>query len=243
VFKPAREVLCNNGVISIRPDSQGPRPPGSGSPLLMVPERSAVIVVDVQRAFTELPPFAAMREIVPSIARFLPFARVAGMMVVHLRTEFSHKMENAGRPGSRTRQMMLGLGSEDENPLLQDRPTAEIVPELSPHPDDVIVTKTRFSGFWGTNLHEALRSRNIESLIFAGGTTTVCVESTLRDAMFLEFNSLVLSDCTADITRELHESALLRMELFFGWVCRSEDLIPLLELEPARKEGMEAPAR
>lgn len=136
--------------------------------------------------------------------------------------------------------MMLGLGSENENPLLQGRPTAEIVPELSPHLSDVVVTKTRFSGFWGTNLHEILKSRKIESLVFAGGTTTVCVESTLRDALFLEFNSLVLSDCTADITQELHESALLRMELFFGWVCGSEDLIALLE--PARKEGVETQA-
>ena len=240
MLKSTREVLSDNGVISVRPDSHAPGPPGSGSSLLLAPERSAVIVVDVQRAFTELPPFAAMREIVPRIARFLPFARVAGMTVVHLRTEFSYKMENAGRPGSRTRQMMLGLGTENENPLLQDRPTAEIVPELSPHLSDVIVTKTRFSGFWGTNLHEILKSRDIESLVFAGGTTTVCVESTVRDALFLEFNALVLSDCTADMTQELHESALQRMELFFGWVCGSEDLIPLLE--PARKEGMEAQA-
>ena len=73
--------------------------------------------------------------------------------------------------------MMLGLGTENENPLLQDRPTAEIVPELSPHLSDVIVTKTRFSGFWGTNLHEILKSRDIESLVFAGGTTTVCMWS------------------------------------------------------------------
>lgn len=102
MFKSTREVLSDNGVISVRPDSQTPRPPGSGSPLLLIPERSAVIVVDVQRAFTELPPFAAMREIVPRIARFLPFARAACMTVVHLRTEFSYKMENAGRPGSRT---------------------------------------------------------------------------------------------------------------------------------------------
>ena len=229
MFESNREVLCSNGVISVRPNSRQPRPPGSGSPLLLKPERTAVIVVDVQPAFTQLPPFAAMVEIVPRIAHFLPFARAAGMTVVHLKTEFSTGMENAGRPGSRTRQMMLGLGAENENPLLQGRATAEIVPELAPQSSDLIVAKTRFSGFWGTTLQEVLRARNIESLIFAGGTTTVCVESTLRDALFLEFNSLVLSDCTADITPELHESALVRVELFFGWVCGSEDLIPMLE--------------
>ena len=81
MFESTRELLCNNGVISVLPESHQPRPPGSGSSLLLAPERSAVIVVDVQRAFTQLPPFAAMREIVPRIARFLPFARVAGMTV------------------------------------------------------------------------------------------------------------------------------------------------------------------
>jgi ureidoacrylate peracid hydrolase len=229
MFDSKQQLICNDGVISVRPDSRQPRPPGSGSPLLLEPKRTAVIVVDVQPAFTQLPAFAAMREIVPRIARFLPFARATGMTVVHLRTEFSANMENAGRPGSRTRQMMLGLGSESQNPLLRGRATAEIVPELKPQSSDLIVAKTRFSGFWSTNLHEVLEARCIETIVFAGGTTTVCVESTLRDAMFLEFNSLVLSDCTADITPELHESALMRVDLFFGWVCGSEELIPMLE--------------
>jgi hypothetical protein len=93
MFESTRELFCNNGVISVRPDSRQPRPPGSGSPLLLEPKRTAVIVVDVQPAFTQLPPFAAMREIVSRIARFLPFARAAGMRVVHLKTEFSAGME------------------------------------------------------------------------------------------------------------------------------------------------------
>ena len=228
--EPKREILFGNGVISIHPRFFSSRPPGMGSPLLLVPERTAVIVVDVQRAFTEAPPFAAMREIVPRIVRFLASARTSGMKIIHLKTEFRVKMENAGRPGSRTRQMMNGLGSDGakDHPLVQGCPAAEIVSELAPQASDVVVTKTRFSGFWGTNLNDVLRVHNIESLIFVGGTTTVCVESTVRDAMFLEFNALVLSDCTADITPELHESALMRVELFFGWVCGSEDLIPLL---------------
>lgn len=240
MFESTRELFCNNGVISVLPDSRQPRPPGSGSPLFLEPERAAVIVVDVQPAFTQLPPFAAMREIVPRIACFLPLARAAGMMVVHLKTEFSAGMGNAGRAGSRTRQMMLGLGAEDENPLLQGRASAGIVPELAPQSSDLTVAKTRFSGFWGTNLYEVLRARNIESLVLAGGTTTVCVESTVRDAMFLEFNSLVLSDCTADITPELHESALMRVELFFGWVCGSEDLIPMLEAAKTKSGAVQA---
>jgi ureidoacrylate peracid hydrolase len=230
----SRDVVYKSGVISIYPDSRVPRPPGSGTALSLEPARTAVILVDMQRGFLDLPAFAAMRSIVPQIVRFLPVARAAGMTVVHLKTAFSSKMTNAGRTGSRTRQMMLGLGSENDNVLLEGRLGAEIVPDLSVESSDVVVTKTRFSGFSRTNLEEVLKSRNIESLIFAGGTTTVCVESTLRDGLFLEFNSLVLSDCTADITVELHESALRRIDLFFGWVCSTEELRPALEFATKR---------
>lgn len=239
MIEQAREVLSEKGVISVWPLSTEHRPPGSGSALKLAPAITAVIVVDVQRYFTEVTPFAAMRQIVPRIARFLSSARAAGMTVIHLKSEFRADMEDAGRPGSRTRQMMNGLSGNDstENPLIHGHPMADIVPELTPESSDVVVTKTRFSGFWATNLNEVLRVRNIESLIFTGGTTTVCVESTLRDAMFLEYNSLVLSDCTADINQELQESALARIELFFGWVCRSEELIGALEIAKSKSLG------
>jgi len=242
MFEPTREVLFDNGVISVQPISLERRPPGMGSPLRFAPDRTALIVVDVQRHFTEALPFAAMRNIIPRVSRLLPYARATGMTVVHVKSEFKPDMRDAGRPGSRTRQMMDGLAwsGEAQNPLIHGSPLAEIVAELAPFPSDVVVTKTRFSGFWGTNLHDALRERAIQTLIFAGGTTTVCVESTLRDAVFLEYNALVLSDCTADMSLELHESALARIELFFGWVCRSDELITALTI--ARDETATAPS-
>jgi nicotinamidase-related amidase len=159
MLEPVREVLSNNGVISVRPLAMPVRPPGTACPLLLAPERAAVIVVDVQRHFTEAPAFSAMRQIVPRIAGFLPLARAAGMTVVHLKTEFCANMVDAGRPGSRTRQMMMGLGgnSESENPLVKGHPATDIVPELAPQSPDLVVIKTRFSGFWATNLNEVLR--------------------------------------------------------------------------------------
>jgi len=186
--EPTLEVSSDNGVISVPHLSVEHRPPGSGSLFSLIPESTAVIVVDVQRAFTEAPPFAAMREIVPRIGSFLTAALSGGMTIVHLKTEFRAEMEDAGRPDSRTRQMMNGLAGpgETQNPFVHGNPTADIVSELTPLPSDLVVIKTRFGGFWGTDLNDVLRLRNIETLIFAGGTTTVCVESTLRDALFLE---------------------------------------------------------
>jgi ureidoacrylate peracid hydrolase len=60
----------------------------------------------------------------------------------------------------------------------------DIVRELTPQSGDVIVYKHRFSGFYETELHETLKNLNAKHLIFTGCTTSVCVESTIRDAMF-----------------------------------------------------------
>jgi ureidoacrylate peracid hydrolase len=86
--------------------------------------------------------------------------------------------------------------------------------------------------FADTNLHALLSARGMESR----GTTTVCVESTLRDAVFYDYKPIVLIDCTADMSDALHESALARIDMFFGRVWSSKELVAALENEraPAR---------
>lgn len=221
-------VTLDRGILTITPRPEEGGPPGAGHPLALAIAQTAVVTVDVQRFFLETPPFAAMQAVVEPLARFLSVARGSGMMVVHVTTEFRPGMDDAGRPCSRTRQMMDGLGGA----LVRGNPMTEI-PETLRDSSDVLVTKTRFSGFARTQLDETLRARGIQSLIFSGGTTTVCVESTLRDATFLEYNALVLSDCVRDITPELQDSALSRIETFFGWVCASTDVIPVLSRSSA----------
>jgi nicotinamidase-related amidase len=219
------QVTVDGGVISIEPRPMAGAPPGMGRPLVMNPARTAVIIVDMQRYFLETPPFSGMRTILEPTAAFLVTARQAGLAVVHVRTEFNEGMANAGRIGSRTRAMMDSLGTA----LVQGNPLADVAPELTPGAEDIVITKTRFSGFWQTDLDSVLRKRQIDTLIFAGGTTTVCVESTLRDALFLEYNALVLADCTEDMTPQLHQSALQRINMFFGWVCGSIDVAAALQ--------------
>ena len=212
--------MTRETAISIPPRSSD-GPPGYGHDLVLEPRSTAIVIVDVQRFFVESTPFEGMRSAIQPIARLLPAARAAGMTVVHVKSEFRSDMVDAGRPGSRTRQMMDSVGSG----LVQGGRGAEIVPELAPHAQDLVVIKKRFSGFADTTLHTALSARGVDTLVFAGGTTTVCVESTLRDAVFLEYNCLVLSDCTADMNDALHQSALARIDLFFGWISSSDQLL------------------
>jgi ureidoacrylate peracid hydrolase len=118
--------------------------------------------------------------------------------------------------------------------LVRDTWNTEIVSELQPAPNDAVLYKHRFSGFFETELDVRLRSIGATDLIFTGCTTSVCVESTLRDAMFRDYRCLLLEDCAAEpigegLARTNHEASLLVIETIFGWVSHSDELIEALE--------------
>jgi ureidoacrylate peracid hydrolase len=96
-----------------------------------------------------------------------------------------------------------------------------------PRPGDLIVPKHRYSGFFETSLDSVLRARSVRDLIVTGCTTSICVESTVRDAMFRDYRCVVLEDCTAEpigatLPRTKHEASLLNVETLFGWVSDAE---------------------
>jgi len=114
--------------------------------------------------------------------------------------------------------------------LVRDTWNTEVVPELAPRPGDLVISKNRYSGFYETNLDAYLRELGVRDLVFTGCTTSVCVESTLRDAMFRGYRCLLLSDCTAeplgaDEVRSNHEASLLVIEKLFGWISNSRDFL------------------
>ena len=76
------------------------------------------------------------------------------------------------------------------------------------------MSKHRFSGFYGTDLDVILKGLGVETLVFTGCTTSVCVDSTLRDAFYRDYRCLLLSDCTgepigSDLARSNHDASLL----------------------------------
>jgi ureidoacrylate peracid hydrolase len=100
-----------------------------------------------------------------------------------------------------------------------------MVDALAPLPGDIVITKTRYSGFAGTTLDSHLRVRGIQYLFFAGIATNVCVESTLRDAFFHDYWPILLADGTMPAGgRSAYEATLFNVESFFGWTVKSEEL-------------------
>ncbi len=207
--------------------------------------KTAVVVVDMQNDFgSPLGMFGragidltGIRGTIAPTARVLSAARRAGVIVVYLKMAFRPDLSDAGAPNTpnwlKHQRMHAGeaMTAPDGTPsriLIRDTWNTEIINELTPAPGDVVVYKHRFSGFFETDLHSILRRNGIENLVFTGCTTSVCVESTLKDAMFRDYHCLLLEDCTAEAigagsTRTNHEATLLVIELLVGSVSNAEE--------------------
>ncbi len=175
-------------------------------------------------------------------ARVLAAARSAGLPVVYLQMQHRHDLADAGGPDAphRIKHRPLAVGEAVTAPdgrasriLVAGTWNTEILPRLAPHEGDVVVPKHRYSGFFETTLDMVLRDRGVRHLVVTGCTTSVCVESTIRDAMFRDYRCLLLEDCTGEpighgLPRSNHEASLLTIQLLFGWVSDSGRFIEAL---------------
>ncbi len=228
--------------------------PARPTSVMLRPECTAIVAVDMQNDFASAGgmfdragiDIRGIQEIVTPTARVLEAARTAGVLVAYLKMGFLPDLSDA-LPDSPTwlKHVPLRAGEEvlapDGTPsriLIRDTWNTEIVEALKPHPGDVVLWKHRYSGFYETVLHDELRSREICTLLFCGATTSVCVESTVRDAMFRDYHCLVIEDCTAepiaaDAPRTNHEASLTVLELLFACITDSDAVLAALVALPA----------
>lgn len=204
---------------------------------------TAVIVVDMQNDFGAEGgmfhragiPICAIQAAVAPTARVLAAARRAGIQIVYLKMEFKPDLSDAGSPDAANfvNHRRLGAGDVVQAPdgregriLIKDSWNTDILPALAPEAGDVVVSKHRFSGFFETRLDAILKEQGITSLVFSGCTTSICVESTLRDAFFRDYRCLLLEDCTAepigsDMPHTNHDASVRVIETLLGWVSDS----------------------
>jgi len=216
-------------------------------PIAIDPSRTAVIVVDMENDFAAkggmfdragVDISGAQKAIAPT-AKVLTAARQAGLKIIYLKMGYRPDLSDLGATDSvnRTRHLQFGVGQKIEAPdgrqsrvLIRDTWDTDIVPEVKPQPSDIVIYKTRFSGFYQTDLDATLKRLGIKYLIVTGVTTSICVESTVRDAMFRDYLCVLLSDCMSepighDLPRTNHEASLLNAEVLLGWVANSEQFV------------------
>ena len=216
--------------------------------------KTAVIVVDMQNDFGAKGgmfdlagiDISGIQKAVGPTARVLASGRAAGVKIIYLKMGYRPDLSDLGAPDSvnRVRHLRMGVGQTIRAPdgresriLIRDTWNTDIVPQLGPQANDLIVYKTRFSGFYETDLDARLREMGIRHLIVTGCTTSICVESTVRDAMFRDYLCVLLADCMSEpigygLPRSNHDASLLAVEVLLGWVSGSAEFIKALELHP-----------
>src|SRR6266436_1776501 len=228
-------------------------------PIAIDPARSAVIVVDMENDFAAKGGMfdragvdvSGAQKAIASTAKVLAAARQAGIPIVYLKMGFHPDLSDLGATDSvnRVRHVQfMHVGEAIRAPdgresriLVRDTWDTDIVLELQPRPSDIVLYKTRFSGFYNTDLDTTLKKLNIKYLLFTGVTTSICVESTVRDAMFRDYLCVLLSDCMSepighDLPRTNHEASLLNAEVLLGWVSDSEQFIKAFPVKTAKAD-------
>jgi biuret amidohydrolase len=119
--------------------------------------------------------------------------------------------------------------------LVRGEPGHDVIGDLKPLPHETIIDKPGKGAFYATDLETILRQRQISHLVFTGLTTNCCVESTIREANDRGFRNLILTDCVAASSEQLHASALHGMTYLgglFAVAATSRDLLAALTAMP-----------
>jgi ureidoacrylate peracid hydrolase len=196
--------------------------------------RTALIVVDLQNAFMLADVAHTLCEmaprIVPNVNRLARALRETGGTVAWIRTKAATEtLEDWSTyydlltPEARQRRL---------DALAEGSLGYDFWPELAIEAHDLIVTKLRYSAFiqGSSGLAEQLRARGIDTVLITGCVTNVCCESTARDAMMLNFKTIMVSDGNAAANDQEHANALIAFYLHFGDVLTTEEVIEALSV-------------
>ena len=237
--------LANNEVMAAV-KGQEIRLDAKPEPVTFDTSRTAMIVVDMQNDFGSKGgmfdragiDISGIQRAVPPTASAIVSARKLGIPVIYLKMGYRPDLSDLGAKDSvnRARHMRLGVGNavkapdgRDSRILIRDTWNTDIVDALKPEPQETVIYKTRFSGFYNTELDTILKKKGVRHLLFTGCTTSICVDSTVRDAMFRDYLPVLLSDCMSEpigdgLPRSNHAASLLAVEVLLGWVSDSERL-------------------
>jgi biuret amidohydrolase len=197
------------------------------------PRTTALLVVDVQTTYLEdkeTPEeterwhsfFEHMRNtVIPNNQRLIAECRERGVEVIFARIAC---LKNDGRDRS------LSQKKPGFNYLLlpKDRPDGQIVPELAPRDDEIVVMKTTDSALTGTNLRLLLHNMGIKDVIVSGIFTDQCISSTVRSLADESYGVVVVDDCCAAATLELHRRELEIINMIYCHVVQLDEVLDFL---------------
>jgi len=192
------------------------------------PATTALIVVDVQNDFCHPDGVSARKghdvsaaiEMVPRLEALLAEARATGTTIVFIQTTHDLTVDS---PVWNTRMGDVDTPAYDPNCATGSWGADFYV--VAPGEGEIVVNKHRYSAFAGTDLDLVLRTAGVRTILLTGVATNVCVESTLRDGLFLDYNVALVADCCAAYASSLHEGTIENVRGMFGAVLDSGELV------------------
>ena len=215
------------------------------APVAVDLDRTALIIIDMQRDFLEPGGFGAalgndvsrLDAAVGPCAQVLAAARSAGLLVIHTRE--GHRPDLTDAPALKVERgdpaMRIGAPGPMGRILVRGEPGHDIIPKLYPIAGEPVIDKPGKGAFYQTDLELMLRNHAIDTLLVCGVTTEVCVNTTVREANDRGFRCVVLSDCCASYFPQFHEAGLAMIKAqggIFGSVAASQPLLNSLAALP-----------
>src|SRR4051812_1961639 len=180
--------------------------PAQPYPYTLDPARTALVVIDMQRDFVEHDGFGAalgndvtlLQAIIPAVADLIALFRAKAWPILHTRE--CHLPDLSDCPPAKRMRGKGALRIGDDGPmgrlLVRGEPGAAIIPECAPIAGEMVIDKPGKGMFCNTDCEAMLRARGITHLVFAGVTTEVCVQTSMREANDRGFECLLVTDCT-----------------------------------------------
>jgi biuret amidohydrolase len=180
---------------------------------------TALLIIDMQRDFLDPRGYVAqsgvdvsiLRTTIAPVRRLLTAARAARMRIVHTREGHRPDLSDL-TPVKRRRAAAAGAAIGSQGPLgrllVRGEAGHAIIEELAPLADEIVIDKPGFGAFYSTDLELVLRTAGISTLLIAGVTTDICVNSTLREAVDRGFECITVADACAAGDPEVHAAML-----------------------------------
>lgn len=182
----------------------------------------AVLAIDLMRAYFDpaSPLCLPSPECLDSAGRVLAAARRGGVPVVHTRVAYRPDGSDGGvfvRKVPALRHLFGG------------GPLSELMPQVAPEADELVVVKQYASAFFGTSLAATLRSEGVDTVVIVGVSTSGCVRASAVDAVQHGFVPLVVAEAVGDRTAETHQGNLFDLQAKYAEVVTEETAVRYLE--------------
>ncbi len=185
----------------------------------LAPERSALFVIDMQRLFLDRSSRSFLPDsdgIVENVLGLIEAYRERALPIVFTRHALG-RSESAG-----------AMGRWWPDVTRDGDAASEIDPRFVPRSDEMVIRKSRYSAFVGTDLERQLRERDVTSLVITGVMTHLCCDSTARDAFMRDFDVFLVVDGTASKTEDLHVSSMKALSDGFAIPMTSSEVLTCL---------------